>query len=101
MAGSILWSAPDFTSSSIIIRNSNTVICEHRFDRPIEPIRRISQTQAASRKSLADVPCLCGSVQNNNGAPGYLRMPPWTQLWERVKSMHGDILSSTSGLHED
>ena len=94
MAGSILWSAPDFTSSIIII------IFKPRFDRSAEPIRRISRTQAASPKSLADVPCLCGSVQDNNGAPGYLRVPPWTQLRERVKSMHGENLGSTPGLHE-
>ena len=43
MAGSIFWSASDFTSSSIII-------CEPCFDRSAEPIWRISQTQAASYK---------------------------------------------------
>ena len=89
MAGSILWSVPDFTFTNIIIRNSNIVICKPCFDRPIEPIWRISQTQAASPKSLANIPCLYGSVQDNNRAPGYLRMPPWTQLQEWVKSMHG------------
>ena len=89
MACSILWSAPDFTSSSIIIRNSNIVICEPHFDRPTEPIRRISQTQAVSPKSLANIPCLYRSIQDNNRAPGYLRVPPWTQLQEQVKSMHG------------
>ena len=66
VAGSILWLAPTSTCSSSIIRNSNIVICEPRFDRSAEPIRRMSRTQAASPKSLADVPCLCGSVQDNN-----------------------------------
>ena len=43
MVGSILLSAPAFTSRSSIIRNSNIVICEPRFDRSAEPIRRISE----------------------------------------------------------
>ena len=89
MAGSILCSAPAFASSSSVIRNSNIVIFEPRFDRPTEPIRSMSRPRAASRKSLADVPPLGGSVQDNNGAPGYSRVPPWTRLRERVKSMHG------------
>ena len=80
MAGSILWSVPDFTSTSIIIRNSNIVICKLYFDRPIEPIRRISQTLAVLPKSLANVLYLCGSVQDNNRASGYLRVPPLPQL---------------------
>ena len=89
VAGSILWLAPTSTCSNSIIRNSNIVICEPRFDRSAEPIRRMSRPRAASRKSLVDVPPLGGSVQDNNGAPGYSRVPPWTRLRERVKSMHG------------
>ena len=63
MAGSILWLAPTSTCSSSIIRNSNIVICEPHFNRSAEPIQRMSQTQAASPKSLADIPRLYGSVQ--------------------------------------
>jgi len=65
VAGSILWLAPTSTCSSSIIRNSNIVICEPHFDRSAEPIWRMSRTQAASPKSLANVPRLCGSVQEH------------------------------------
>ena len=80
MAGSILLTVLAFTYRSSIIRNSNIVICKPHFDRSAEPIWRISQTQAALPKSLANVCHLCGSVQDNNRALGYLRVPLWTQL---------------------
>ena len=41
-----------------------------------------------------------GVSKKITGAPGYSRVPPWTRLRERVKSMHGDNLGSTPGLHE-
>ena len=41
-----------------------------------------------------------GVSKKITGAPGYLRVPPWIRLQERVKSMHGDNLGSTPGLHE-
>ena len=88
MAGSILWSAPAFTSSSSVIRNSNIVIFEPHFDRPTEPIWRMSLSRAALCKSLANVPPLGGRVQDNNGAPGYSRVPSQIQLREWVKSIY-------------
>ena len=88
MAGSILWLAPTSTYSSSIIRNSNIIICEPHFNWPTEPIWRMSWTQTASPKSLTNVPPLGGSVQDNNRAPGYLRVLPWTWLQKWVKSMY-------------
>jgi len=80
MTGSILWLAPTSICSSSVIRNSKIIISEPHFDWPTEPIWRMSQTQATSPKSLANVPPLGGSVQDNNRAPGYLKVPPWTWL---------------------
>ena len=66
MTGPILWLVPTFTYSSSITRNSNIIVCKPCFDRSAETIQRMSWTQAASPKSLSDIPHLYGSVQDNN-----------------------------------
>ena len=78
-----------------IIKSSKIVIFEPRFDRSAERTRRMSRPLLNSLADASRREC-----PRQYGTPGYLRAPPRTRLWERVKSMHRDNLGFTPGLHE-